>query len=329
MSNIDWAFIHELEGTRLKGYVPDPDGSESGVTIASGFDLGARNLSDLAGLPQDIIELLTPYLGIKGAQAEEIAGDLKVSDEQAKIIDEFSKEDAVNKLRSKWQAATGESFDDLPMNQATVVASVAFQYGDLASKTPNFWRQVTSGDWDGAVKNLNNFKDKYPTRRKKEADYFQKKRLEDTLAVTAPADSPLREMTNEELVAQAQQKIAAARGEEIPTTVEPALPAEERRETVSPYSNIEVPNWFMGKQPTTDYPIEPDQIVPSVGVQPSIVPEQTYDPDAKPMDPMDMIRRDISEAGPIAKTLSENDFQGANPLYFNEYSGQIWSAAFN
>lgn len=31
----------------LNGYVPEPESSQSGVTISVGFDLGARNLSDL------------------------------------------------------------------------------------------------------------------------------------------------------------------------------------------------------------------------------------------------------------------------------------------
>ena len=40
MSNIDWNFISEREGSRiLTGYVPDAKGSKSGVTIATGFDL--------------------------------------------------------------------------------------------------------------------------------------------------------------------------------------------------------------------------------------------------------------------------------------------------
>jgi GH24 family phage-related lysozyme (muramidase) len=55
-----------------------------------------------------------------------------------------------------------------------VVASVAFQYGDLSRRTPNFWRQVTSGDWDAALNNLRHFGDKYPTRRNKEADLLAK-----------------------------------------------------------------------------------------------------------------------------------------------------------
>lgn len=223
MQNIDWDFIGELEGKRkLKGYVPDADKSDSGVTIATGFDLGARKLSDLAGLPQDIIDLLTPYLGIKGAEAKEKAKDLKVDDSQAKIIDEFSHKESYNRLASSWEAETGSSFSELPQHQATVIASVAFQYGDLASRTPNFWKQVTTGDWDGAVANLRNFGDRYGTRRNKEAEYFQKKRLDATLAKTAPADAPSRQLTDQELVSQVQEQISAIREPEAaPTIAEP------------------------------------------------------------------------------------------------------------
>lgn len=217
MSNIDWDFIGELEGKRkLKGYVPDAEGSKSGVTIATGFDLGARNLSDLAGLPQDIIDVLTPYLGIKGAAAADLASELIVDDSQAKVIDEFSHNEAVERLSSSWESKTGTPFSELPMGKATTIASVAFQYGDLASKAPNFWEQVTTDDWDGAVANLRNFGDNYKTRRNKEAEYFQKKRLEDTLAVTAPADAPSRQLTNEELMAKVQGQIAESKEPVIP-----------------------------------------------------------------------------------------------------------------
>jgi len=173
MSNIDWDFILEQEGFRLKGYVPNPEGSDSGVTIASGFDLGARSVSDLKGLSKEIIDLLTPYLGIKGAAADEVASNLVVSDDQAKTINEFAKKKELGFLKKRWKTKTGQSFDDLPMREATVITSVAFQYGNLATETPNFWRQVTSGDWDGAVGNLRNFGDAYGSRRNREADYFE------------------------------------------------------------------------------------------------------------------------------------------------------------
>jgi hypothetical protein len=40
---IDWLLFRDLESAGiLVGYVPDPDFSESGVTIAPGVDLGQR-----------------------------------------------------------------------------------------------------------------------------------------------------------------------------------------------------------------------------------------------------------------------------------------------
>ncbi len=244
MSNIDWNFISEREGSRiLSGYVPDAKGSKSGVTIATGFDLGARNLADLKGLPKAIIDKLKPYLGIKGAQAQEVAKDLSITDAEAQTIDEFSKTEAVDRLKSKWQAATGESFDNLPKHKATVVASVAFQYGDLESETPNFWRQITKDDWNAAEKNLRNFGDNYSTRRNLEADYFisglseeelaAKKKFERELArdtqygiqeamisgeegglgsaPTGPQEVSPRDMSNEQLVDLVQSQIADSR----------------------------------------------------------------------------------------------------------------------
>lgn len=244
MSNIDWNFISEREGSRiLSGYVPDAKGSKSGVTIATGFDLGARNLADLKGLPKAIIDKLKPYLGIKGAQAQEVAKDLSITDAEAQTIDEFSKTEAVDRLKAKWQATTGESFDDLPKHKATVVASVAFQYGDLESQTPNFWRQITKDDWNAAEKNLRNFGDNYSTRRNLEADYFisglseeelaAKKKFERELArdtqygiqeamisgeegglgsaPTGPQEVSPRDMSNEQLVDLVQSQIADSR----------------------------------------------------------------------------------------------------------------------
>ena len=172
MSNIDFDFILKQEGFETKGYVPDAENSNSGVTIASGFDLGARVLEDLKGLPQDIIDVLTPFLSLKGAEAQEVASNLNVSEDQAKIINEFAKSEAITNLRTEWENTTGTSFDDLSKEKATVLASVAFQYGNLESATTNFWKQTTSGDWEGAYNNLLNFGDRYDSRRKNEANYL-------------------------------------------------------------------------------------------------------------------------------------------------------------
>ncbi|MEC9061538.1 MAG: pesticin C-terminus-like muramidase [Pseudomonadota bacterium] len=172
---IDYAFIQKLEGNSNKGYVPDLEHSNSGVTIASGFDLGARRLSDLIGLPKPIIDKFTPYLGIKGAdaQAKLESCPLILSDEECAKVNKFAHQEAEERLLDMWDGET--PFNDLSDRKQTVVASVSFQYGHLPSRTPNFWQQVTSGEWDAAIKNLRNFGDRYPTRRNKEADYLEGK----------------------------------------------------------------------------------------------------------------------------------------------------------
>lgn len=206
MSNIDWDFITEQEGGRiLKGYLPDRK-SKSGVTIATGFDLGQRSESDLQGLPASLIAKLKPFLGIKGAKADQMAGDLVITEDEGRQIDEFSKGEATDRLARKWKAATGQDFSDLPKSKATTLASVAFQYGDLESRTPNFWKQTTSGDWDAATDNLRNFGDRYGSRRTREANYLMEGRLSETLARTAPPDAPSRQLSDEELIARVKEQ---------------------------------------------------------------------------------------------------------------------------
>lgn len=174
-SNVNFDFIQELEGMETKGYVPELKAQhQSGVTIASGFDLGQRNVNDLKGLPEDLVTKLKPYLGLKLDDARKKLENmpLQISDPEAATLNKFAKKQTLDTLSKKWQGATGSNFSNLPPEQATVVASVAFQYGDLAKKTPNFWGQVTKGEWDKAKQNLQNFGDSYNTRRNKEATYL-------------------------------------------------------------------------------------------------------------------------------------------------------------
>jgi len=172
--NVDIVEISSYEGNKLKGYVPDPEGSNSGVTIGSGLDLGNRNINDLKGLPENIITKLKPFLGLKGSEAVTKAGQLNITKEEAKIINTFAHKQSLTKLKKKWNKDSKIKFNKLNKEQATVLASVAFQYGDLKTKTPNFYRLALEGDWQGVYKELMDFKDNYPTRRKKEAAYLKK-----------------------------------------------------------------------------------------------------------------------------------------------------------
>lgn len=176
--NIDWNFIARLEGgRRIHGYVPDAARSKSGITIATGFDLGQRSLSDLENLKlsQALIEKLRPYLGLKKQVAEAYLKNhpLTITPEQAKSIDIAVKSQSVNKLVRTYNGHSSVSFASLPGAAQTVIASVSFQYGHLPSETPKFFKLVTNRDWTGTVQELRNFGDQYSTRRKQEADRLQ------------------------------------------------------------------------------------------------------------------------------------------------------------
>lgn len=178
MHNIDFEFIGELEGFELEGYVPDPKGSNSGVTIASGFDLGQRSKHELLSmLPIDLANKMIPYIGKTKFLAVSYlkSHPLKITKSEAATINQAAHKQSVDRLLSQWDESGAYcDFAELSTEKATVISSVAFQYGDLSRRTPNFWRQVTSGDWDAALKNLRHFGDKYPTRRNKEADLLAK-----------------------------------------------------------------------------------------------------------------------------------------------------------
>lgn len=179
-AGIDWDFIGQLEGgSRLEGYIPtDREGAvvgKSGLTIGTGWDVGQMSSEELmkSGLPENIINAVSPYVGLKGQEALSKfveSGAPKISEEQANLINQYSHQKTLNKLSENYKKTTGKDFSDLSANQQTALASVGFQYGpNLGSATPGFWGQATAGDWGGAYENLMDFGDKYPTRRKKEA----------------------------------------------------------------------------------------------------------------------------------------------------------------
>ena len=178
--NVDFNFIKRKEGFETSMYVPKDNKvkvlGKSGATIASGFDLGQRNENDLKGLPQSLVNKLKPYLGKKKEAALKFVEEnpLNITEKEANIINAFAKQQEISRLKKMWDKTSDIKFDDLSIPKATVVASVHFQYGNLPNKTPKFWKFTTEGDWLKAVEELNDFKDKYPTRRKSEARYLEK-----------------------------------------------------------------------------------------------------------------------------------------------------------
>ena len=139
---IDWDFIGQLEGYVLKGYVPNPETSNSGVTVGSGVDLGQMQASQLTSLPQDLQALLAPYLGLRkqAAVAALQARPLTITAAQADALDALARGGALTFIQQLYDKATSAgAFDGLPNQAQTVIASVSFQYGNLAARCPKFW----------------------------------------------------------------------------------------------------------------------------------------------------------------------------------------------
>lgn len=176
---IDYKFLSDLEGgCKTTGYVPVAALSKSGVTVATGFDLGQRNQSDLTrlGLPMVLVIKLKPYLGKRGKDAVDLLkkSPLIISSEQGKTIDKAVKSVHVQSLKTHYASsphnAAKKAFFDLPAEAQTVITSVSFQYGaNLNVSAPKFWKAASSQDWATTVAVLRAFGDIYPTRRNKEA----------------------------------------------------------------------------------------------------------------------------------------------------------------
>lgn len=188
---IDWKFIAELEGgLQLKGYVPDASTSNSGVTIAAGVDLGARTLKEITKWPiADKLKVkLAPYLGRKGQDAVNLLRELplEITEDEATQIETAACGPIFDQLQKAYDKTVGkDAFYQLPGEAQTALASLAYQYGpDLARRTPKFWELACQGDWQACVNELENFGDRYPTRRRKEA-----KLLRQVLDTTSRGDN--------------------------------------------------------------------------------------------------------------------------------------------
>ena len=176
--DIDWSLIEKLEGNEVFGHQPT---ANSGVTIGSGFDLKEKTESSLKdmGFDPDLIDKLKPYLGLTGDEAAAVVNDknkdlknLVLSSEETSRLNKLSKKHYTEDIKNQYEEGTGKKFNKLSPEQQTIVMSVGYQYGNLKTRTPNFWKGVINDDWTGVVNELNNFGDEHDTRREEEAKYL-------------------------------------------------------------------------------------------------------------------------------------------------------------
>uniref|UniRef100_UPI001CF77951 pesticin C-terminus-like muramidase n=2 Tax=Pectobacteriaceae TaxID=1903410 RepID=UPI001CF77951 len=176
---IDINFLLESEGFKTKGYVPKNEKGKtdenSGVTIGGGVDLGQRNADELLrdGVPQDLVDILSPYTLIKGDVAVEKLrqSPLSLTENQADFLTSIYTQKALIDVGKRFDAeSVGLKFNQLPTNTRTAIADLAFQYGNLKTATPKSWGYITRNEWDLFFKELNDFGDSNKTRRKREAE---------------------------------------------------------------------------------------------------------------------------------------------------------------
>jgi len=104
-------FLKEKEGgTALVGYVPK-NSSKSGVTIATGLDLANFDLESLV-ISDELKNKLSEYKGVTGKDAVKIAANLKITEKEAKEIDEAMDVYNSGKIDSKMKSLPKEYQND-------------------------------------------------------------------------------------------------------------------------------------------------------------------------------------------------------------------------
>ena len=162
-------------GNRLQGYFPgDPQTYPSaGVTIGVGVDLGSKTADSLRdlGVSENLIKKLSPYLGKKGQDAVgSVPQSLTLTPEEARQINRAVMTGNFNDVGKAFNDASPiANFTDLPWQAQTVLADLWYNMGGgqpggrRGIQNTQFWSQVTSGRWEDALRNLQNFGS--PTRR--------------------------------------------------------------------------------------------------------------------------------------------------------------------
>lgn len=179
-NKIDWDFIKSLESLRLKGYIPkDAKGiiGRSGVTVATGIDLGQQSAVQIELLPlsRQLKDKLKPYTNKIKKEAEDflLKNPLTLTAQEAQALDQAMKEREVKTFARRYHALTKLDFLDLPAQVQTVLTSLVWNFGtDLPGKYPSLWKHIRSQDWKGLANALENFPSlqiQLAIRRKREA----------------------------------------------------------------------------------------------------------------------------------------------------------------
>jgi len=193
-TKVDFAFIASLEGDQwLRGYVPMKNNmviGKSGMTVASGFDLGQWSFAELQqfGFPLALMNKIGPFAsphrfkGLGKAQVAAKVGTLgpvpELTKDEADLCDGavFGRilGDSINAWNSDLDPGV-PNFTKLPAGWQTVWLSRVYQEGPNPKNSDAiaFRNAATSGKWQEAIAKLRAYKD-YKERTKQEAGLLAK-----------------------------------------------------------------------------------------------------------------------------------------------------------
>ncbi|CEG56039.1 conserved protein of unknown function [Legionella fallonii LLAP-10] len=180
----------------MQGYLPIKKKTgtvigRSGITFATGFDLGQNSASDIKkfNFPKELEEKLLPFVGAQREDAKKLlplAERTFISFEEANLIDFKVKGLHLRSAIKRWDAHRSENtpaFRDLTSGQQIVLFSRTFHQGrrmpDLLI-AQKFYRAALDNNWVEAEKHLRNYnvpEGWYKDRVNKEADVLKRERL--------------------------------------------------------------------------------------------------------------------------------------------------------
>lgn len=156
--------LERFEGKGVaKGYVPaDKSGKPlgvSGVTVASGLDLGQQTSAGLRamGISDKIISRLAPYIGIKGTAAQALLArnPLRLTADEVTAIDTAVHAAYINTAAGLFGRV---SFAAAPKEAQAVAVSLHYQFGKperaASPALANAWNAMRLGEYAKAAKIL-------------------------------------------------------------------------------------------------------------------------------------------------------------------------------
>ncbi len=191
---VDWKFIEREEnGGRdarpaETAYVPtDDDGNvrgRSGVTVATGVDLGQHSVEEIKNLdiPQSLKDKLVPYATWKGQDAVKVldANPLTLTPQEVAVLDDAVRRQKALELTQNYNKDVAKipgalPFRSLPPDAQTAIMSYAYQRGTSFWKTapalggPAVWDAIVKQDWNRAADEVRRSPVGPPARRQREA----------------------------------------------------------------------------------------------------------------------------------------------------------------